>query len=157
MNYYITNHNNKTQDKLRDLHSKQPKAFWKLINKLDNKNVDDKINIEELYNYFKNLNTGEVNDEPDPFINLSDHNLTLNSPITQTEIKKCVNNLQYNKSPAVDKITNEFLKSTVDIMLPLYTDYFNVILEIGIIPDAWLQGNSSHLQTFWRRLKPGKL
>ena len=83
MKYYITNHNNKAQDKLRTLHSKQPKAFWKLINKLDNKNVDDKIKIEELYNYFKTLNTA---DEPDPFINLSDHNLTLNSPITQTEI-----------------------------------------------------------------------
>ena len=66
--------------------------------------------------------------------------MTLNSPIIQTEIKKCVSNLQNNKSPAVDKITYEFLKSTINIMLPLYTDYFNVILNTGIIPYAWLQG-----------------
>ena len=48
MNYYIKNHNNKTQGKLRNLHSKQPKAFWKLINKLDNKKVDDEIKIHQL-------------------------------------------------------------------------------------------------------------
>ena len=57
MNFYIKKHNFHTQNKLRKLHSKKPKEFWKLLNKPDDNSTDEKIKIEELYEYFKNINT----------------------------------------------------------------------------------------------------
>ena len=61
LNFYINNHKNKTQNKLRNLHSGQSKQFWK------------------------------------------------------------------------------FLKCAIDLMLPVYADYFNIILNTGILTDSWLK------------------
>ena len=40
MNYYINKHNKATKTKLRNLKSKNPKEYWKIINSIDNKKVD---------------------------------------------------------------------------------------------------------------------
>ena len=88
MNFYVKRHNFQTLNKLRKLHSKKPKEFWRLLNKLDDTLTDKKIKIEELYEYFKNINAGVNDEQDDTQINVQNHDEILNSPITTEEIKK---------------------------------------------------------------------
>ena len=39
MNFYINKHNEGTQDKLRNLKSKNPRDFWKIMNSLKKQNI----------------------------------------------------------------------------------------------------------------------
>ena len=74
-------------------------------------------------------------------MDLADANELLNSHITCDEIRKCINNLKNCKSPGVDNILNEYLKSTKEIFLPVYEALFNKILDSGILPTSWLEGS----------------
>jgi hypothetical protein len=40
-----------------------------------------------------------------------------------------------------DNILNEYIKYTLDDMLAIYVLLFNVILDKGIIPESWTEGN----------------
>lgn len=53
---------------------------------------------------------------------------------------KCIKSLKHNKSSGNDNILNEYIKSTAEILLPTYTAFFNLILDTGLIPEAWLEG-----------------
>ena len=72
-------------------------------------------------------------------ISIDDNNEILNSPISESEILKCIKSLKNIKACANDEIINEYIKSTSHIMLPLYT-FFNLIFETGYLPEAWLEG-----------------
>ena len=65
----------------------------------------------------------------------------LNSPITGEEIKRCIIKMKNNKSPGNDCIINEYITSTIDIVLPKYVTLFNIIFDTGIIPTVLLEGN----------------
>lgn len=58
MNYHINNFNRAKQEQNRNLKSKQPKDFGKLINDTDTKKKKPgpAISLDTLYVYFKNLN-----------------------------------------------------------------------------------------------------
>ena len=101
------------------------------MNSLDKAKDNGSINIETLYNYFKTLNEQNENEEiaQDLDIDINNDDELLNSPITKEEIHKCIKILKNNKSSSDDKIINEYLKSTV-----------NIVLETGIIPDSWIEG-----------------
>ena len=108
-----------------------------------NKNKDnDSIDIETLYNFFKNLNEQgqDANDDLNINIDTTDDEELLNSFITEAEILKCIKQLKNNKSSVNDKIINEYIKNTTDIMLPTYVAFFNLVFDCGIIPDSWLEG-----------------
>jgi hypothetical protein len=38
-------------------------------------------------------------------------------------------------------IKNEYIKSSIDVFLPVYSKLFNCIFDSGIIPESWLTGN----------------
>lgn len=45
------------------------------------------------------------------------------------------------KTPSpTDNILNEYIKSTENLLLPVYVKLFNCVLETGIIPVSWLNG-----------------
>ena len=46
-----------------------------------------------------------------------------------------------NKSSGSDFILNEYIKASIDRMLPLYVKLFNLVFESGIVPEAWLIGD----------------
>ena len=52
-------------------------------------------------------------------------------------ICKCKNGKACSSS---DQILNEYLKSTKSVMLPIYTNLFNIILDTGMIPKCWTEG-----------------
>ena len=86
------------------------------------------------------MNSNKLHGDDDIQINLQNNNEILNSQITDDEIKKCVIKLHNNKSPFKDMIINEYIKITIEIVLPIYRPYFNIILDFGNIPETWLKG-----------------
>ena len=89
----------------------------------------------------------EVDDmENDPAPNFDNNeipqeaNFILNSPITEDEIKKVVSNLKNGKAFGVDEVLNEYIKSTVADLLPIYVKLFNLILDTGFVPEIWSTG-----------------
>ena len=93
-------------------------------------------------NFFQNLNKErQYTDENDEnFSNMENENSFVNSEFTNEEIKDAVKSLKNCKSPGIDLIINKFIKSTIDILCPLYTKLFNKILEIGLVPECWSTG-----------------
>lgn len=144
MNFYIKKQKQSNSDKLREMSGKNPKQYWKFLKSLKPKNKDNiSPNVSKFYEHFKEINTNYITDERfTEEINVT-HELNdyINSPISETEIKKCIANLRNAKSPSpIDKITNEYIKSTADILLPFYCKLFNSVFESGYIPQSWLEG-----------------
>jgi hypothetical protein len=99
-------------------------------------------NLQEFHDYFEKVNKPFENssytaDETD----MNYENKILNSQITLSEISiiiiKCKNGKAYSRS---NSISNEYIKSTENIMLPIYAKLFNKILDTGIIPSTWSEG-----------------
>ena len=61
------------------------------------------------------------------------------TPITDCRILKCIKSLKNNKVCGNDDIINEYIKNTSNIIMSLYNSFFNLILETGMLPDAWLE------------------
>ena len=59
---------------------------------------------------------------------------------SESEILLAAKSLKNNKSPGLDCILNEHIKSMIHIMLPVYVKLFNLIFDTGIIPESWTTG-----------------
>ena len=143
LNYFIRKHKKDTQNKLRKLKSKSPKQFWKILNNLQSKKENKDISINDLYNFFKDINSpNDNNDAESENLNFSIDNddEILNGHISENEILKCINNLKNNKACSNDGIINEYIKATAHEMMPLYVAFFNLIFNSGVLPDSWLEG-----------------
>ena len=149
MNKYINEHNRKLQAKLRKMQKSSPKDYWKYLNSVNkNKNEPNAPSVESFFDFFKNLNATESDDDTEDAlkeelisnIDLDDDNQFLNSPITEEEISKCIKRLKNSKAPGSDLILNEYIKYTNPKMLNLYVKLFNLILETGVIPEKWVEG-----------------
>ena len=66
MNKYIAKYKKVTENKLRNLESKDPKAYWKFINSLKRKDPNNAPSLSEFYVHFKNLNQGDTADYETP-------------------------------------------------------------------------------------------
>ena len=64
----------------------------------------------------------------------------LNESFTVEEIYLCLKRLKNGKACGIDKILNEFIKSTFDKMKQVYVDLFNRVLATGQIPESWTVG-----------------
>ena len=123
--------------------SKSPKQFWKILNNLQSKKENKDISINDLYNFFKDINSpNDSNDAESENLNFSIDNddEILNGHISENEILKCINNLKNNKACSNDGIINEYIKATAHEMMPLYVAFFNLIFNSGVLPDSWLEG-----------------
>ena len=49
-------------------------------------------------------------------------------------------NLPMNKACGVDEIINEYIKLSVPLMLPVFKNLFNIILDTGHVPNDWTIG-----------------
>ena len=64
----------------------------------------------------------------------------LNDQITKEELVRNISKLKNGRCPANDMVINEYIKSTQNVMCPLYVKLFNKILDTGIMPTEWLIG-----------------
>ena len=133
-------------DKLRSLKTNNPREYWKIINS-HKKSTEAQAPLSDFYEFFKAMNESNENatedmnssDETDENIN-DDIDNEINQPITESEILKNVKLLKNHKSPGFDNIVNEHIKSTIHMLMPIYTKLFNLILDTGIIPESWTIG-----------------
>ena len=132
---------NQRAEKIRGLKSSNPKEYWRILNS-DSKQKPKVAPLNEIYEYFKNVNGVEINDTV-PNIDTGDNstNEEINSPVTVDEITQAVKILKNNKSLGNDDLLNEHLKSSLDLMLPIYLKLFNITLDSGVVPYTWLIGN----------------
>ena len=130
-------------NKLDDLHSKDPKAYWNLLNTLKGKtNNSEEISLAEWADYFKNLNM--QHDTKHKLHSAEHDNLIvfnkLGFKITEKEVIDSLKLLKNKKSVGLDLISNEMLKYSQNIMLPLLTKTFNTILLAKKYPSMWCKG-----------------
>ena len=126
----IKRHNNEKITILRSMKRGQPRDFWKIINSV-NSQPKTASTLSDLFDYFKNVNANipedtrnnlnQENSDPRESNSTQNINMDINKPITEKEILTAVKILKNNKSPGVDNILNEHIKSTIQIMLPIYT------------------------------------
>ena len=132
------------EKEIRNTSKTDSRQFWKILNKLNGKNESEiKASLDDLFAYFKVINEGE-NDEED--FNTSDevdetfNTDILNENISEKEIEDSIRNLKNNKAKGFDNISNEYIKHSINIFMPLYVKLFNLILNTGKIPKAWGYG-----------------
>jgi hypothetical protein len=129
---------------LRNTSKTDPKQFWSIPNRIDRSSEKEKISIDNLYEYFKDLNNyNDIDDESEfditydnDFINSSiagNADDILNSAITEDEIRIASKDLKINKASGIDEIINEYLKSTVSQMMPLYVKLFCLLLFVVVV------------------------
>lgn len=148
MNTSRTNYEQKMEREMRDTEKSDPKKLWKILNSLKKNEKDKNVNIQidQLFNYFKSLNSRGDDCDDDQFEynpnDPEDPHITgiLDDIISEDEILKAIKNLHNGKAASDDFIINEFLKTTCDQLMPIYLKLFNFILDTGIIPESWLTG-----------------
>ena len=145
----VRKYNSENIAKLKKMKHAKPRDFWKIINSATKTNKKNGP-LDDLFQYFKNLNTIQT-DENAEFQTSSTTDTTpdttpifnyyINQPITEKEIQEAIKQLKNNKSHGFDKILNEHLNTTINVMSPIYVKLFNIIYDTGIVPDSWTQGS----------------
>ena len=159
-NYHYELHKN-----LRTLKSNNPKDYWGIINKAHGSTKKTgEISIDTFMQHFKTLNTtpapigspirkqgrneAQPTNEGTPHITLNTQynegdageDLPFNHKITEAELRFIMKKLKNGKAGGVDQIINEFIKNSPPSMLTLICSYFNLILDIGMVPESWTVG-----------------
>lgn len=127
-------------NKIKKLKNAKPKEFWKIINSV-NKRERSTAPLDDLHAYFREINDQTYDDENIENNNSDENadrlNEELNQSITENEIINAIKQLKNNKSCGPDEILNEHLKHTSQLMLPIYSNLFNLIFDTGIVPQNW--------------------
>ena len=136
--------NNDKINKLRAVKRNNLREYWKIINS-QKKSEDIGASVQAFYDHFTNMN--KTNNDNNNYIDVNDDTETndnagneLNQTITASEILSNIKSLNNNKAAGIDSIVNEHIKSTAEIMLPVYTKLFNLIFDSGVIPESWTVG-----------------
>eukprot|EP00745_Piridium_sociabile_P034171 TRINITY_DN58732_c0_g1_i3.p1 TRINITY_DN58732_c0_g1~~TRINITY_DN58732_c0_g1_i3.p1 ORF type:complete len:233 (+),score=10.78 TRINITY_DN58732_c0_g1_i3:3-701(+) len=61
----------------------------------------------------------------------------LDESISETEIRQAISKLKTGKASGLDEISNEFLKSSVNQIIPFLIKLFNKLYDNGYFPDDW--------------------
>ena len=129
---------------LKLANANNPKKFWDIINKANNtKKPNGRINMEQLYNHFSDLNSNKPGTDGNKFDPRDvDHSINefINSPFTTEEIDVARCKLKNNKACGPDAIYNEFIKHCPTNVIEIITKLFNIVLDTGIIPTKWTLG-----------------
>ena len=144
VNHQKTLYRHEMNKKLRNLKTKDPKAYWRTI-KNEKGPESQKLSLETFVSFFKKLNsdtshTDHMLGKELSGAHISHDSSILDLEITEKEIIECIDQLKSSKSPGIDDIINEYLKTTKEVHLPHYLKIFNLILNTGLIPSKWSLG-----------------
>jgi hypothetical protein len=129
---------------LDNLNKNNPKAYWKLIESLKDKDNDSlPLSKDECFNYFKSLNAPQK-EFKQQLLNLEQKLLLkekeslnfneLDFNISEDEVLSAIKKLKRNKSDGLQLITNDILMAGKFQLTPSLTFLFNKILISGIYP-----------------------
>ena len=97
LNKSIVKHKRATRKKVREMRQKSPNDYWRYINSLNSKKSKSDIKLDTLYDFFKNLNNTEYDENDLPQERANNENFNndiLNEEITHDEIITCIKNLK---------------------------------------------------------------
>ena len=144
INNAVRKYEKKINKKLRTLKTDNPKEFWKLICTNEGSDINSKIHINVLAEYFANLNKDDNTYEEyevQRSVDKSDfQNEFLNMPFHEDEIMSVLRSLKSGKSAGPDCLINAFFKMSRNSICGLFTKMFNAILKCGHIPETWSSG-----------------
>ena len=149
MNNAFSTYQNNISNEIRLASKKDSKKFWNILRKCspNKRSTDIDIPIEDLYEYFREVNWVEEDDNYQNPNNVTMNNemvviseKILNGPITEDEIENVIRSLSNDKATGLDLIKNEYIKCTMSLMLPIYTKIFNIIFDSGKVPESWIAG-----------------
>ena len=86
---------------------------------------------------------GEVPEEhvfKENALNQMEFNENLDVNFKETELRKAIFSLNNNKSPGIDSLTSEILKSAYDFISPFLLSLYNRMFNSGEYPRAWGEG-----------------
>ena len=126
-------------NKMENTKNKDPKIFWKLTKKLEQKSTNNThyVSHSNLYSHFKAIlnSTRKINIPPD-----SDEEGKLDYAFTLEELQKARKILRNGKATGIDNLSNEMISCFIEIYPLLTIKLFNVILHRNkTIPD-WTMG-----------------
>lgn len=140
-------------DDIMKFEKKDPKEFWKLVNKLKNKKseIQNPISINNWSSYFTKLHNNKNTNIDREFDARIKEKLKLkikqqtDDPIfdckfTSNEIYDSIKCLKLNKASGLDAIKNEMIKSSCETLLPFYCELFNKLLKSECYPEQWTKG-----------------
>lgn len=130
------------QEKIKNLKSSDPKAYWKLISgATSTSKKEGDISLNSFMEHFKKLSETEPSENNFDPRNIN-HSISedLNSDFTFEEVKKIIKKLKSNKACGVDNVSNEFLKNCPDTVISLIVGIFNLVLKTGVVPTDWCVG-----------------
>ncbi|KAI5729125.1 hypothetical protein M8J77_025799 [Diaphorina citri] len=126
----------------KKLANKQFRSKKPIKDKNGNAMFNEKDQIKRWQEYFKELfqnnSQEEVREEDEENVN-EDNRINCDPP-TKSEICKAVKELKNGKSPGVDHIPAEVLKSNPDTTAEILHGLFKKIWETGEFPDDWKKG-----------------
>ena len=140
MDKFISKYRKDTEKKLRKMQSSKPKDYWKLLNSLKSHSTKNTPSIDEFLEHFKLINQTHHHEEETINFESESGNEFLNARITRDEILRSINKLKNGKTSGFDSVVNEYIKSTKQVLLPVYETLFNIILDTGFFPEQWTVG-----------------
>ena len=139
-------------DKIESLHDENPKLYWNLVNDLrktkDGEQKSSAVEPSTWVSHFDNLN--KIKDNFKERLKCLENQLDtleretifneLDVRIRPEEISKAIFKLKCNKSPGLDNVSNNMLKSGHNMLLPSLHKLFNTCLSTGNYPKSWAEG-----------------
>ena len=126
--------------------SNKPKDFWTVIKSGKSKNSpENNISNSDWVSYFQSLFSSEVNqpniDQNHPLQDIVQNNdeTSIESQITDAEIRYALSKLKADRSGGPDGLCVEMFKAVVDDIMPFLSVLFNDIFNSGIFPEDWCE------------------
>ena len=117
---------------------KNPKTFWNML-KSRTKSLTSDITPDQWYEHFHgvfnppNVHEEEINynDPSDIADNYLDHR------ITESEVLRAIRTLKTGKSPGIDGLSIQFIKTSSQHLVPYLVELFNMFYDSGYFPPEW--------------------
>ena len=127
-------------------------------------NSHDTPNEDELLEHFQQLHSPHnLNPEHNHIIeNLKsiekdkDRYNELDAPITENELLNAMKKIKLKKAAYSDRISNEIIKASSDILTKGFIKVFNIVLKSGNFPKAWCEGLITPIFKSGNHLDPNK-
>ena len=136
---------------LDDLHSNNPRGYMNLVKSLRDGTFDRKVSEDSSFvspenwkKHFSNLLGPQIPPSPEDDLmakyvteNCDKLGSELENPFSRSELMEGISSLDNNKSSSFDRISNEILKASKQIISEPVLILFNAILSSSLYPTSW--------------------